>query len=58
MFTGDGINCHLWMQLDHSLPMKEFKKNLEGISWVKEKADRILMYNPDAIGQWLVDKYP
>ena len=23
-----------------------------------EKADRILMYNPDAIGQWLCEKYP
>jgi hypothetical protein len=23
-----------------------------------EKADRILMYNPDAIGQWLYEKYP
>lgn len=42
LFTGDGINCHLWMQLDHSLQMKELKKNLEKISWVKEKADKIL----------------
>ena len=23
-----------------------------------EKADRVLMYNPDAIGQWLYEKYP
>ena len=42
LFTGDGINCHLWMQLDHSLQMKELKKSLENISWVKEKADKIL----------------
>ena len=42
LFTGDGINCHLWMQLDNSLPMKELKKSMESISWVKEKADRIL----------------
>jgi len=42
LFTGDGINCHLWMQLDHSLQMKELKQSLENISWVKEKADRIL----------------
>lgn len=42
LFTGDGINCHLWMQLDNSLPMKELKKSMENISWVKEKADRIL----------------
>ena len=42
LFTGDGINCHLWMQLDHSLPMKELLHSLENISWVKEKADKIL----------------
>jgi len=42
LFTGDGINCHLWMQLDNSLSMKELKKNMEKISWVKEKADKIL----------------
>ncbi len=42
LFTGDGINCHLWMQLDNSLPMKELKTNMEKISWVKEKADKIL----------------
>ena len=42
LFTGDGINCHLWMQLDHSLQMKALKKSLENISWVKEKADKIL----------------
>ena len=23
-----------------------------------EKADRIFMYNPDAIGQWIYEKYP
>ena len=27
LFTGDGINCHLWMQLDHSLSLKELKKS-------------------------------
>ena len=42
LFTGDGINCNLWMQLDHSLQMKELKKSLENISWVKEQADTIL----------------
>ena len=57
LFTGDGINCHLWMQLDHSLPIKEFKKNLEGISWVKEKADRILHgHTMDYIGISLLDE--
>jgi glyoxylase-like metal-dependent hydrolase (beta-lactamase superfamily II) len=42
LFTGDGINQHLWMQLDTSLPLKVFLKNLDKISWVKEKADKIL----------------
>ncbi len=42
LFTGDGINCHLWMQLDHSLQLKELKANMEKISWVKDKADKIL----------------
>lgn len=41
LFTGDGINCYLWMQLDHSLKLRELKESLERISWVKEKADKI-----------------
>jgi len=42
LFTGDSINHHLWMQLDHSLQLKTFLENLNKISWVTEKADRIL----------------
>lgn len=42
LFTGDGINCHLWMQLDHSLTIRELISNLEKIMYVKEKADKIL----------------
>ena len=42
LFTGDGINRHLWMQLKESLPLKAFLENLNSISWVTEKADRIL----------------
>lgn len=57
LFTGDGINCHLWMQLDHSLQMKELKKSLEAISWVKEKADTILHgHTMDYIGISLFDE--
>lgn len=41
-FTGDALNCHCWMMLDHSLPLKDLKASLEKISWVKEKADVIL----------------
>lgn len=42
LFTGDGINCYLWMQLDHSLPMSTLVESLENIMYLKEKADRIL----------------
>lgn len=42
LFTGDGINRHLWMQLEDSLPLSELVKNLDAIEWVTEKADRIL----------------
>ncbi|NLH97852.1 MAG: MBL fold metallo-hydrolase [Clostridiaceae bacterium] len=42
LFTGDSINHHLWMQLDESLPLRKYLKNLDKISWVTEKADRIL----------------
>lgn len=57
LFTGDGINCHLWMQLDHSLQMKELKKSLENISWVKEKADKILHgHTMDYMGISLFDE--
>lgn len=42
LFTGDGINHHLWMQLNESLPLKIFLNNLNRISWVTEKADYIL----------------
>lgn len=42
LFTGDGINRHLWMQLDHSLKLTELVESLNKIEWVTEKADRIL----------------
>lgn len=42
LFTGDSINHHLWMQLKESLPLKTFLENLNRISWVTERADRIL----------------
>ncbi|MBO2516417.1 MAG: hypothetical protein CW338_03955 [Clostridiales bacterium] len=41
LFTGDGINRHLWMQLEESLPLAELLKNLDRIAFVKEKADWI-----------------
>lgn len=42
LFTGDSINHHLWMQLNESQPLKTFLDNLNRISWVTEKADKIL----------------
>lgn len=32
LYTGDSINWHTWMQLDHCLPMHEFLANLEAIA--------------------------
>ncbi|MCQ2506745.1 MAG: MBL fold metallo-hydrolase [Lachnospiraceae bacterium] len=42
LFTGDAINHHLWMQLEDSLPLEENLKQLERLSFLKDKADRIL----------------
>ncbi|MBQ8623616.1 MAG: MBL fold metallo-hydrolase [Oscillospiraceae bacterium] len=42
LFTGDGINHHLWMQLDHSLPMEELVKNLDRVMFLESEADYIL----------------
>ena len=42
LFTGDGINHHLWMQLDHSIPMSYFLISLDRIMFLEDKADKIL----------------
>ena len=42
LFTGDAINHHLWMQLDHSTEMKTFRENLERILFLENEADHIL----------------
>lgn len=42
LFTGDGINHHLWMQLDHSLPMEDLVKNLDRLMFLEDEADYIL----------------
>lgn len=31
LFTGDGLNPHIWMQLGDSLPMSELEKTLEAV---------------------------
>lgn len=42
LFTGDAINCHLWMQLDNSLKIRELADNLEKLLYLKNHADKIL----------------
>lgn len=42
LFTGDGINHHLWMQLDCCLPMNEAMENLEKLRFLEKEADYIL----------------
>ena len=47
LFTGDGINHHLWMQLEGCTSMDELVKNLDRIMFLEEKADRILHGHAD-----------
>lgn len=42
LFTGDGINRHLWAQLDESSDMQTIADDLDKIAFVKDKADYIL----------------
>jgi glyoxylase-like metal-dependent hydrolase (beta-lactamase superfamily II) len=28
LYSGDGLNTHLWMQLDHSLPLRELESTI------------------------------
>jgi glyoxylase-like metal-dependent hydrolase (beta-lactamase superfamily II) len=42
LFTGDGINRHLWLQLPESSSLQDLAKNLDAIMDVKQKADWIL----------------
>lgn len=42
LFTGDGINRHLWLQMKESLPVRQCLENLERIACVKADTDRIL----------------
>lgn len=47
LFTGDGINHHLWMQLDGCTTMDALVKNLDRIMFLEERADRILHGHAD-----------
>ena len=42
LFTGDGINHHLWLQLDGCLPMKEVLAEFDRLMFLEERADVIL----------------
>jgi glyoxylase-like metal-dependent hydrolase (beta-lactamase superfamily II) len=42
LFTGDGINHHLWMQLGECSKLKDLMNNLDKIMYVKKEADFIL----------------
>lgn len=41
LFVGDGINHHLWMMLEHSVPEEEFIRNLDRIMFLEKEADAI-----------------
>lgn len=43
LYSGDGLNTHLWMQLDHSLPISTLQKTLLNVKEAYGQAfDRIL----------------
>jgi len=42
LFTGDGINHHLWMQLEESSKLEDFLKHLNQIMYLTNEADYIL----------------
>jgi len=48
LFTGDGIVSHLWMQLVHSLPMREMYENLLKLKEIRGEYDMILNGHCDA----------
>lgn len=42
LFTGDAVNHHLWLQLDHSLPLEEALREMGKVMYLKDEADYIL----------------
>lgn len=42
LFTGDSVNHHLWMQLDHCLTMREAVAAMDKVLWLENEADQIL----------------
>ena len=42
LFTGDGINHHLWMQLDGCLSLEEYVEELDKVMYLENEADLIL----------------
>jgi len=59
----DGICAALCYAMGIEAPAQAAAPNQELVAYLEEKlagkkADRILMYNPDAIAQWIYEKYP
>ena len=59
----DGICAALCYAMGIEAPAKAAAPNQELVAYLDEKlagkkVDRILMYNPDAIAQWIYEKYP
>ena len=59
----DTICAALTYALGIPAPQEAAPKNSDLAGYVdkifnSEKADRIIMYNPDAIAQWIYEKYP
>lgn len=42
LFTGDGINHHLWLQLHHCTSMEMYRNNLKKVMYLLDEADYIL----------------
>ena len=42
LFVGDGINHHLWMQLEGCMPVSEYVKELDKVMFLEKEADVIL----------------
>ena len=59
----DTVCCALCYALGINPPAQAAEKNADFAKYIDEKfagakADRIFMYNPDAIAQWIYEKYP
>ena len=59
----DTICAALAYALDVEAPKQAAPANPDLVSYIDQifnggKADRVVMYNPDAVAQWIYEKYP